>query len=131
MWWENGRCAPPFVPIAAPSLCCAVVPLRPVCRYEIATTEAFRIAFETGLECTTANYSTNADGTIKVYNSGSKNAPNGARSAAIGTAKQVSGGKLEVTFAPAFLNIYSPYWIVGLYGEGEYRCVGRKAVTCS
>ncbi len=86
-------------------------------RYEIATTADFRNVFEIGLECTTANYSLNADNTIRVDNSGSLNAPNGTRSVAIGTAKVVSGGKLEVTFAPAFLNIYSPYWIIGLYGE--------------
>lgn len=99
--------------------------------YEIATTASFRNSFEAGLECTTANYSANADGTVKVDNSGSKNAPNGARSIAIGTAKQVNGGKLEVTFAPAFLNIYAPYWVIQLYGDAGSGYEVSVVYSCS
>jgi hypothetical protein len=82
------------------------------------------------------------------------NNPTGSRSVAIGEAKQVSGGKLEVvscsggrktsdrmncsnfcvydltqTFAPPSLNVYAPYWIIGLYGEESegYRCVACPA----
>ncbi len=85
-------------------------------RYEIATTDNFRNVFEIGLVCTTANYTLNADGTVLVDNSGAKNTPTGPRNVAIGQAKQISGGKLEVTFTPPAWGIYAPYNIVALIG---------------
>ena len=87
-------------------------------RYEIATTGTNRRQFEDGIECSMSNYTQNSDGTIRVDNSGSLY-PGGERSGSIGTARQINGGKFEVTFAPPSYNLFSPYWIVGLFGEVE------------
>lgn len=121
-----------------------------------------------------ANYTLNADKTITVDNSGCMGSsamtvprclpvqnenPKGPRSGAIGQAKVVGPGKLEVvraTLPPVllvlsyklypvmvaccqmpdstsprqtfFADIYGPYWIIGLIGEGDYRC-GRNCVV--
>lgn len=82
--------------------------------YEIQVSAAFRKQFESGDVCTTANYTLNGDGTVKVVNSGNEGSPTGRPNTAIGKAKQVSGGKLEVSFFGPF---YGPYWIIDLEGD--------------
>jgi len=96
--------------------------------YEIASNEAFKQGFEKGLECTTANYSMNADGTIKVVNGGRVGSPTGKLSQAVGKAKQVKGGKLEVSFFGPF---YGPYWITQLYGEASAGYEVSVVYSCS
>eukprot|EP00929_Paragymnodinium_shiwhaense_P064488 TRINITY_DN32294_c0_g1_i1.p1 TRINITY_DN32294_c0_g1~~TRINITY_DN32294_c0_g1_i1.p1 ORF type:complete len:213 (+),score=15.71 TRINITY_DN32294_c0_g1_i1:46-639(+) len=89
--------------------------------YEIAVSAQFRSFFEKELQCTTALYSkgTESDAPVLVYNSGRYGAPDGPIKGANGTARVVSGAKLEVTFTPPSLGIYSPYWIVDLIGDAN------------
>jgi len=82
--------------------------------YEIADSAQFRATFEKGLQCTTANYTLNADATVTVVNEGNVGSPTGKVSKAVGKAKQDKGGKLEVSFFGPF---YGPYWITQLYGD--------------
>eukprot|EP01126_Amoeba_proteus_P030809 TRINITY_DN3036_c0_g2_i6.p1 TRINITY_DN3036_c0_g2~~TRINITY_DN3036_c0_g2_i6.p1 ORF type:complete len:119 (+),score=5.37 TRINITY_DN3036_c0_g2_i6:3-359(+) len=60
--------------------------------------------------CTIAQYTVQNDGTVLVNNSG-RSAVNGPVDTAIGHARQVKGGKFEVSFFGPF---YAPYWIIGL-----------------
>lgn len=89
--------------------------------YEIAASAQFRAFFEKELQCTTALYTkgTESDAPVLVYNSGRYGGPDGPIKGANGTARVVSGAKLEVTFTPPSLGIYSPYWIVDLIGDAN------------
>jgi apolipoprotein D and lipocalin family protein len=84
--------------------------------YEFAASEAQRETFEKNLVCTSATYSLNDDGTIKVNNTGRHLTPNGERQTAIGKAIQVSGGKIKVSFFGPF---YGPYWVIDLWGQAS------------
>mmetsp|Transcript_23485 Transcript_23485/g.55597 ORF Transcript_23485/g.55597 Transcript_23485/m.55597 type:complete len:207 (+) Transcript_23485:82-702(+) len=99
--------------------------------YEIADNIKFRNQLEQGLVCTTANYSMNADGTIKVDNSGRKGSPTGDLSQAIGKARESKlpgNGKLEVSFFGPF---YGPYWITQLYGDAAQGYEVSVVYSCS
>ncbi len=90
--------------------------------FEIETSATFRKTFESGLVCTTANYTLNADNTVRVDNSGNNNndaTGHSGRTHAIGKAKNDGQGKLEVSFFGPF---YSPYWVTQLYSDdaGNY-----------
>jgi len=67
--------------------------------YEQTTSKSF--PFELGLQCVTANYSMNADGTVKVLNTGTKGSPTGDFSVATGAAtiKDESKCLLSVSFS--------------------------------
>ena len=69
-----------------------------------------------------------SNGLIQVNNSGFQNTPGGKLTAAVGKAKQVSGGKLEVSFFGPF---YSPYWIVNLFGSAKERYQVAVVWSCS
>ena len=86
--------------------------------YEIAR---FDFRFERGLNNTTANYSLNTDGTVKVLNRGFKYDENKWEEA-IGKAKQVADGKamLKVSFFGPF---YGGYNVLALDSEYKYALV--------
>jgi len=67
--------------------------------YEQTSSKAF--LFDHGLQCVTANYSLNPDGTVKVFNSGTKGSPTGDFSVATGTATvtNISTCLLSVSFS--------------------------------
>jgi lipocalin len=70
--------------------------------------------------CPTANYTANAtDGSIVASNSAAKYSPTGPREVIVGQVKQVSGGALEITYAPPSWNMYVPYDIVLLTGDAS------------
>jgi len=74
----------------------------------------FDVAFEKGLVGTTANYTLNEDGTVKVVNSGYKETLDGKFDSIEGKAqvrKTGKSGELEVAF---FLNFYADYNILEL-----------------
>ena len=74
----------------------------------------FDVAFEKGLVGTTANYTLNEDGTVKVVNSGYKETLTGDLGSIEGSARMRKSGKpgeLEVAF---FLNFYADYNILEL-----------------
>eukprot|EP00927_Polykrikos_kofoidii_P062171 TRINITY_DN56994_c0_g1_i1.p1 TRINITY_DN56994_c0_g1~~TRINITY_DN56994_c0_g1_i1.p1 ORF type:complete len:205 (+),score=40.85 TRINITY_DN56994_c0_g1_i1:65-679(+) len=69
--------------------------------------------FGSGLQCVTANYSMKSDGTIKVFNTGSKGSPTGSLSTAEGSATVGDASKceLKVSFS-RFQPVASPYRII-------------------
>ena len=74
----------------------------------------FDVAFEKGLVGTTANYTLNEDGTVKVVNGGYKETLDGKFDSIEGKARARKSGKsgeLEVAF---FLNFYAEYNILEL-----------------
>ncbi|XP_033226089.1 apolipoprotein D-like [Belonocnema kinseyi] len=93
--------------------------------YEI---KKYYAIFEKDGQCITANYTLNADGTLKVVNS-QISSQNGQSSSAQGTAKFVGSkteGKLSVVFQSTIIQIPGPYWI--LYTDYDtlavvYSCV--------
>lgn len=90
--------------------------------YEIARFDFF---FEKNMDNTTAHYSLNDDGSIKVVNKG-YNYKKGKWQEAKGKAKFVSSpnvGKLKVSFFGPF---YSPYNIIDIEGDYEYALVVGK-----
>jgi len=90
--------------------------------YEIASIPQF---FNVGCNCTTAEYSANDDGTIKVVNTCRLNSPDGPINEITGKAQPVSGSnnaKLNVTFLPKFQN-GSNYWILELAPDYSYAVV--------
>lgn len=92
--------------------------------YEIAR---FDFKFERGLNNTTAEYSLNADGSIKVTNRG-YNVEKGAWSEAIGKAKFVGDdtvAKLKVSFFGPF---YGGYNVIALDSEYKYALIAGSSV---
>jgi apolipoprotein D and lipocalin family protein len=92
--------------------------------YEIARLD-FR--YERGLNNTTANYSLNDDGTIKVVNSG-YNVEKKEWQEAIGKAKFVGAtneGKLKVSFFGPF---YSGYNVIALDDEYKYALIAGRSL---
>lgn len=90
--------------------------------YEIAR---FDFRFERGLNNTTANYSLNNDGTVKVINRGFDFGKNQWKQS-VGKAKFVSSkdeGKLEVSFFGPF---YSGYNVIALDADYKYALVCGK-----
>ncbi len=89
--------------------------------YEIAR---FDFRFEQGLNNTTANYSLNPDGTVKVLNRGYDYTKNEWKEAT-GKAKQVTDGKamLKVSFFGPF---YAGYNVLALDSEYKYALVSGK-----
>ncbi len=93
--------------------------------YEIAR---FDHSFERNLVGTTAYYSLNDDGTIRVVNSGYKDSLTGKFKEAIGKARRkdtIHQGVLEVSF---FWNFYSDYLVLELDSVNySYALVGSKS----
>jgi apolipoprotein D and lipocalin family protein len=89
--------------------------------YEIAR---FDFRFERGLNNTTANYSLNSDGSVKVVNRGYDYTENKWKEAT-GKAKQVSSGKamLKVSFFGPF---YAGYNVLALDDEYKYALVSGQ-----
>ena len=87
--------------------------------YEIAR---FDFRFERGLDNTTAEYSLNSDGSIKVVNRGYKTAENEWKEA-VGEARFLedsSTGRLKVSFFKPFWGAYN---IISIDGDYEYALV--------
>lgn len=87
--------------------------------YEVGSVKQF---FSLGLVNTTAVYSLNPDGSIRVQNSGNYFVDNGPRSSIVGAALPVdpAGNKLNVRFfGPASARPPGNYWIVDL--DPDYR----------
>jgi len=81
--------------------------------------------FERNLNQTTANYSVNDDGTIRVVNRGFNYVEN-EWSEAVGKAKQTGGSdeaKLKVSFFGPF---YAPYNVIALDDQYRYALVAGK-----
>lgn len=82
-------------------------------------------SFEKGLECVTANYSLNEDGTIKVLNQGISSSDRSITKSATGKAKVPDPqypGRLKVSFFGPF---YGNYYIIELGSNYEYVLVGE------
>ena len=91
--------------------------------YEVGSVKQF---FSVGLVNTTAEYSLNGDGTIKVVNSGNYFFDKGPKSTINGTASPVddTNAKLNVTFfGPPSNKAPGNYWIVDLGDDYEYAIV--------
>lgn len=87
--------------------------------YEVASVKQF---FSIGLVGSTAEYTLNADGSIRVFNSGNYFAFDGPRSTIVGSAVPVdaSNARLNVSFGgPASTQGPGNYWIVDL--DPDYR----------
>ncbi|HRZ96247.1 MAG TPA: lipocalin family protein [Paludibacter sp.] len=90
--------------------------------YEIAR---FDFRFERNLDHTTATYSMNEDGTIKVDNEG-YNYVKKKRSQAIGKAK-FRGDKTEAALKVSFFGpFYAPYNVIALDSEYKYALIAGK-----
>lgn len=92
--------------------------------YEIAS---YPQSFQEGCTGTTANYSREEDGTIKVVNRCRKGSLSGPEDVAEGKARvvdQASGAKLEVSF---FRPFWGDYWIIELGENYEYAVVGHPS----
>ncbi|MFB6340568.1 lipocalin family protein [Saccharicrinis sp. FJH62] len=84
-------------------------------------------SFEKGLKCTTANYSLNKDGSVKVVNRGHKISDPGKIKEATGKAlvpDTSSPGKLKVSFQWPF---YGKYWVIKLDPEYQHVLVGTPS----
>lgn len=84
-------------------------------------------SFEKGLKCTTANYSLNEDGSIKVVNKGHKISEPSETKQSTGKAivpDKADPGKLKVSFQWPF---YGKYWIIYLDEEYENVLVGTPS----
>lgn len=92
--------------------------------YEIGSIPQF---FNTGCNCTTAEYSFNADGTVKVFNRCELGSPGGRDNTIEGKARVVNGSngsKLQVKFA---VSPWAPYWIIELEENYQYAVVSDPA----
>ena len=84
-------------------------------------------SFEEGLNCVTANYSLNSNGSVKVVNRGVDEDKPEKLSEASGKAKVPNTnepGKLKVTF---FWPFYGKYWILKLDEQYHYAIVGEPS----
>jgi apolipoprotein D and lipocalin family protein len=77
----------------------------------------------------TANYTRNADGTIKVVNACRKD--DGSTQSAEGLARVVGPAKLEVRFAPAWLGflpfVWGDYWVIDLAPDYSHAVIGEPS----
>jgi apolipoprotein D and lipocalin family protein len=92
--------------------------------YEIAS---YPQSFQEGCTGTTANYSLQEDGTIKVLNRCREGSLNGKERRAEGEARVVdktTNAKLEVSFFGPF---WGDYWIIALGDNYEYAVVGHPS----
>jgi len=92
--------------------------------YELARYEA---SFQKGCEAVTADYSLNADGTIKVLNTCRQDAVDGALKSASGEAYVVEGtnnAKLRVSF---FWPFYGNYWVLDHAADYSWSIVGEPS----
>lgn len=84
-------------------------------------------AFQKDCEAVSADYSRNADGSIRVLNTCHKGAVDGAVTTATGKAKVVdaaSGAKLKVSFFGPF---YGDYWVMDHAGDYQWSIVGEPS----
>jgi apolipoprotein D and lipocalin family protein len=84
-------------------------------------------AFQKDCEAVTADYSSNADGTIRVLNTCRKGSPDGPVKTASGKAKlvdQSSGAKLKVSFFGPF---YGDYWVLDHDENYRWSIVGEPS----
>ncbi|MFB6317511.1 lipocalin family protein [Saccharicrinis sp. FJH54] len=84
-------------------------------------------SFEKGLKCTTANYSINDDGSIKVVNKGHKTDEPDKVKQSTGKAlvpDKAEPGKLKVSFQWPF---YGKYWVLKLDPEYKHVLVGTPS----
>ncbi len=91
--------------------------------YEIASIPQ---PYTAGCFCTRANYSLKDNGDIRVDNTCRKNAIDGPRDEAIGSAyvkDKVTNSKLSVTF---FWPFYGDYWIIALDSDYRYAVVSNS-----
>lgn len=94
--------------------------------YEIARSKSF--FFDNGCYCTTATYTANADGTVKVDNECRKNGIDGKPGGAVGSAEipdKTKPGHLMVSFPGAPFK--APYDVVAVGSNYEYSIV----VSCT
>ncbi len=92
--------------------------------YELARYEA---SFQKGCEAVTADYSLNADGTIKVLNTCRQDAVDGPEKSATGEAYVVEGtnnAKLRVSF---FWPFYGNYWVLDRADDYSWAIVGEPS----
>ena len=92
--------------------------------YELARYEA---PFQKGCEAVTADYSLNADGTVKVINSCRQGSVDGKLKTATGKAKIVdtaTGAKLKVSFFGPF---YGDYWVLDRADDYSWSIVGEPS----
>ncbi|GMI44818.1 hypothetical protein TrCOL_g4310 [Triparma columacea] len=88
--------------------------------YEVEKSSQFASIFERNGYCITAEYTDNNDGTVKVDNAFLKGGPDGDRTDAIATAKQIEGARLGVSFfLPKFDFSYQSYNVVSLEGTKD------------
>ena len=96
--------------------------------YQLYVSKNFEKEFEGSSKfCTTAQYAVQSDGYVMVNNSGRAEV-NGPVASAIGKARQVSGGKFEVSFFGPF---YGPYWIIGLDGNADTGYRAAVVYSCA
>ena len=84
-------------------------------------------SFQKGCEAVSADYSRNADGTIRVVNRCRKNGVNGPEKSATGRAKIVdttTGAKLKVSFFGPF---YGDYWVLDRADDYQWAIVGEPS----
>jgi apolipoprotein D and lipocalin family protein len=87
----------------------------------------YEASFQKGLEAVSADYSLNADGSIRVVNTGRKGGVDGTPKSATGKAKivdVVTGAKLKVSFFGPF---YGNYWVLDHGDRYEWSIVGEPS----
>ena len=92
--------------------------------YEIAS---YPQRFQKGCTATTATYTVNPDGTVRVLNECNKNALNGPKVSAEGRVRMVDStkpGQLEVSFFGPF---WGDYWVIDLDADYQYAVVGQPS----
>lgn len=87
----------------------------------------YEVSFQKGCEAVFADYSLNADGSIRVVNSCRKGAIDGPMKTATGRAKvvdQASRAKLKVSFFGPF---YGDYWVLDHAEDYQWSIVGEPS----
>ncbi|XP_002165249.3 outer membrane lipoprotein Blc isoform X1 [Hydra vulgaris] len=91
--------------------------------YEISSSMIPKLTFEKNLVCTTATYSLQSDGSIKVFNAGRILKPTGLANNATGKAVVVRNGTLLVTF-PQSINFFNANYFVVKLGNPTFGTQG-------
>lgn len=106
-------------------------PARPVdvARYMGRWYEQFRYeaSFQKDMDGVTADYTLNADGTVRVVNRGRRGGPNGKVSQSVGKAKIAdprTNAKLKVSFFGPF---YGDYWVLDHGKDYDWSIVGEPS----